>query len=134
MPTVTVGKENSGDIQLYYEDHGSGDPVILVQASWNVAVAASPAASRACVAAWHEDFRSDVAQIDVPTLVMQGTADRIVPIAASGRRTAQLIGGARLVTVPDGPHAVNWTHAEEVNAELVSFLAKEAAKRAAPML
>jgi non-heme chloroperoxidase len=51
--------------------------------------------------------------------------------AASGRRTANLIKGARLVTINDGPHAVSWTHAEEVNQELVNFLGKGTAKQAA---
>jgi non-heme chloroperoxidase len=103
-----------------------------VQASWNVAASASPTASFACVPAWHEDFRNDVARIDVPTLVIHGDADRIVPIKASGEKTAKLVKGARLVPIKDGPHAVNWTHADEVNAELVNFLGKGAAKRAAP--
>ncbi|HJY88282.1 MAG TPA: alpha/beta hydrolase [Candidatus Acidoferrales bacterium] len=102
-----------------------------VQASWNVAAGASATASLACVPTWHEDFRKDVARIDVPTLVIHGDADRIVPLKASGLRTAKLVKGARLVTIKDGPHAVNWTHAEELNAELVNFLGKEAAKRAA---
>ncbi len=102
-----------------------------VQASWNVAAAASPTASLACVPTWHEDFRKDVDRINVPTLVIHGAADRIVPFAASGERTAKLIKGARLHVVKEGPHAVAWTHAEEVNAELVSFLATGAAKQAA---
>ena len=93
-----------------------------IQASWNVAADASPTASRACVPTWYEDFRSDVTRIDVPTLIIHGNADRIVPLAASGQRTAELIKGARLVKIKDGPHAVGWTHAEEVNAELVDFL------------
>jgi len=68
--------------------------------------------------------------VDVPTLVLHGEADRIVPIHASGEKTAQLIKGARLVTFKDGPHAINWTHAAEVNAELISFLGKGASTRA----
>jgi non-heme chloroperoxidase len=101
-----------------------------VRASWNVAAGASPTASLACVAAWHEDFRKDLAKIDVPTLVIHGNADRILPIGASGSRTAKLIKGSRLAVIKDGPHAIIWTHAEEVNAELVTFLGKGAAKRA----
>jgi pimeloyl-ACP methyl ester carboxylesterase len=93
-----------------------------VQASWNVAIRSSATASLACVPTWHEDFRADLARIDVPTLVVHGEADRIVPVQASGARTAKLVKGARLVTLKDGPHAVGWTHAEELNAEMVSFL------------
>ncbi len=95
-----------------------------VQASWNVAASASPTASLACVPAWHEDFRNDITRVDVPTLIIHGGADRIVPLAVSGQRTAKLIKGARLVEIKYGPHAVGWTHAEEVNAELVDFLGR----------
>jgi pimeloyl-ACP methyl ester carboxylesterase len=93
-----------------------------VQASWNLAASASPTASLACVSTWLEDFRGDLAKIDVPTLVIHGEADRIVPFAAAGQRTARLVKGARLVAIKDGPHAINWTHAEEVNRELMGFL------------
>jgi non-heme chloroperoxidase len=101
-----------------------------VQASWNLAAGASATASVACVPTWHEDFRKDVDKIDVSTLVIHGDADRILPIAASGLRTAKLIKGARLAIMKDGPHCVTWTHADEVNTELVNFLGKAAAKRA----
>jgi non-heme chloroperoxidase len=93
-----------------------------IQASWNLAANASATASYACVPTWHEDFRQDLARFDVPALVIHGDADRIVPIGAAGLRTAKLIKGSRLVTVKDGPHCITWTHAEEVNRELVNFL------------
>jgi pimeloyl-ACP methyl ester carboxylesterase len=101
-----------------------------VQASWNVAAGASATASLACVPTWHEDFRKDLARIDVPTLVMHGDADRILPITASGLRTAKLIKGSRLHVVKDGPHCITWTHAEEVNRELVNFLGEGSGKHA----
>jgi non-heme chloroperoxidase len=101
-----------------------------VQSSWNVAAGSSAAASLACVATWHEDFRKDLTHVDVPTLVIHGDADRIVPIGASGTRTAKLIKGARLSVVKDGPHCITWTHAEEVNRELVDFLGEGTGKRA----
>ena len=101
-----------------------------VQASWNVAASSSPAASLACVPTWHEDFRKDLSKIDVPTLVLHGDADRILPINAAGARTGKLIKGARLVVVKGGPHCITWTHADEVNTELVNFLWKGAAKHA----
>jgi len=97
-----------------------------VQASWNVAVSSSATASLACVATWLEDFRKDLAGIDIPTLVIQGDADRILPITATGQRSATLIKGARLVVVKDGPHCVTWTHADEVNAKLLEFLGEKA--------
>lgn len=95
-----------------------------VQASFGVACIASATASLACVPTWHEDFRNDVAKIDIPTLVIHGDADRIVPINASGAKTAKLVKGARFVPVKDGPHNIAWTHAEEVNTELVNFFGK----------
>jgi non-heme chloroperoxidase len=100
-----------------------------VQANWNLAAGASATASLACVPTWYEDFRQDLARIDVPTLVIHGDADRIVPFAAAGARTAKLVKGARLVTVKDGPHCISWTHAQEVNAELMNFLGQNVARR-----
>jgi non-heme chloroperoxidase len=93
-----------------------------VQSSWNVAVGSSATATFECVHTWYTDFRKDVERIDVPTLVMHGDADRILPIAATGDRTAKQIRGARYVVVKGAPHGMLWTHADEVNAELVSFL------------
>ena len=75
--------------------------------------------------AWYEDFRKDLSRVDVPTLVIQGDADRILPISASGLRTAKLIKGSRLLVVKDGPHCITWTHAQQVNGELVEFLRKD---------
>jgi len=102
----------------------------VVQANWNVAVGSSATASLACVPTWHEDFRQDLARVDVPTLVIHGDADRILPIAVTGLRTAKLIKGARLLVVKGGPHCITWTHADEVNPALVSFLGEEVEKRA----
>jgi non-heme chloroperoxidase len=103
----------------------------VVQASWNIAAGSSATASLACVATWHEDFRKDLTRVDVPTLVIHGDADRILPISASGQRTAKLIKGARLSLVKGGPHCITWTHAEEVNRELLTFLGEGIGKRAA---
>jgi len=64
----------------------------------------------------------------VPTLVIHGDADRILPITASGQRTAKLIKGARHLVIKGGPHCITWTHAEEVNSELVTFLGAGVAK------
>ena len=98
----------------------------VVRASWNLAAGASATASLACVPTWHEDFRKDLERVDVPTLVIHGDEDRIVPITAAGARTAKMIKGARLHVVKGGPHCITWTHAEEVNAQLLSFLGEKA--------
>jgi non-heme chloroperoxidase len=93
----------------------------VVRRSWNIAAGASPTGTLDCVSAWVTDFRPDLARIDVPTLIVHGEVDRILPLAASGKRTHELVKGSRLV-VEGGPHGLNWTHAEEVNRALLGFL------------
>ncbi|MFN2564465.1 MAG: alpha/beta fold hydrolase [Gemmatimonadaceae bacterium] len=93
-----------------------------VQASWTVAASASPAATFECVHTWYTDFRKDLARVDVPTLVIHGDRDRIVPANASGMLIARAVKGSRYVAVEGGPHGILWTHPEVVNPELVSFL------------
>jgi non-heme chloroperoxidase len=93
-----------------------------IHASFNIATTSSYLAMLDCVDAWLEDFRTDVSQIKVPTLVIHGDADQILPIDATGKRTAALIPGAQLHVVEGGPHGLNWTHATEVNKALLTFL------------
>lgn len=102
---------------------GSRISQAVLDVNWSVAVQASPKATLDCVGAWLEDFRDDVAAIDVPTLIIHGTEDQIVPIEASGGRMPDLIDGARLVRIEGGPHGILWTHADQVNAALLDFLA-----------
>jgi non-heme chloroperoxidase len=94
----------------------------VVRDSWNIGAGASPIATLDCVTAWYTDFRKDLPRIDVPTLIIHGDSDRILPIEVTGKPTQAAIKGSRLVTVKGGPHGLNWTHADEVNRELVSFL------------
>jgi non-heme chloroperoxidase len=91
------------------------------QNSFHAAIRVSAAAALGCAAAWREDFRADLARITVPVLIVQGTQDRIMPPAATGNRLAVLLADARLVAMPDGPHAIIWTHAPEVNHALLGF-------------
>ena len=93
-----------------------------VQLSWNIAAGASPVGTLECVSAWLTDFREELKHIRVPTLVIHGDADRILPISATGRRTAELVKGSKLAVVQGGPHGITWTHAAQVNQELLSFL------------
>jgi non-heme chloroperoxidase len=93
-----------------------------IESCRQIAAGASAAATLACVPTWYTDFRADLERIDIPTLVMHGDADRIVPSASSGELTAKRIKGARWVAVKDGPHCITWTHPEVVNPELVAFL------------
>jgi non-heme chloroperoxidase len=95
----------------------------VLEANWNVAVGASAIGTQACVDAWIEDFRQDIARNTVPTLLLHGDADRILPADAASRRQAKMIKNLKFVELKGGPHGVLWTHAEQVNSELVKFLA-----------
>jgi len=92
------------------------------QASFNVAVGSSPHATYACVDTWLTDFRPDLAKIDVPTLVIHGTEDRILPFEATAARLPALVDGLQLVEVEGGPHNIGWTHPEIVNPALLDFI------------
>jgi pimeloyl-ACP methyl ester carboxylesterase len=94
-----------------------------VQDAWNTAVSASPTGTIACVATWYTDFRADLPKIDIPVLVLHGTADRILPIAATGARTRELIKDSEYVAIEGADHGLCWTYAEEVNAQLLRFFA-----------
>jgi non-heme chloroperoxidase len=91
-------------------------------ASFNVAAGASPYATYACVDTWLTDFRIDVAKIDVPTLVIHGTEDRILPFSATAERLPGMIKDVKLVPIEGGPHNIGWTHPDEVNKSLLGFL------------
>lgn len=95
-----------------------------LRGSWNVAAAASWFASSAVVPTWLTDFRGDIPKIDVPALIMHGTADRILPIDSTGRPFSKLMPDAEYVEIEGAPHGMLWTHADEVNAALLGFLAK----------
>lgn len=103
----------------------------VVHLSWIIAAGASPKGTSDCVTAWGTDFRKDLARIDVPTLVVHGDSDRIVPFATSGKRTHEAIKGSRLVVVEGGPHGLNWTHADILNRELLELMGQRARALAA---
>jgi non-heme chloroperoxidase len=110
---------------FYNLDVFKGDRISdeVVQNSWIVAVGASAKGTIDCVPAWLTDFRQDVPRIDVPTLVLHGDADRILPIAPTGDALHKSIKGSTYVVVKGAPHGLLWTHADEVNAALLDFLA-----------
>jgi non-heme chloroperoxidase len=93
------------------------------QASWNIATAASATAAVACIPTWETDFRADLPRIDVPTLVIQGDADRILPLPNTGHRLPGLINDLQMLVIDGGPHAIAWTHAAQVNSALLKFMA-----------
>lgn len=99
-----------------------------VRMSFNVAVQSSAIATLRCVDTWLTDFRADLPKIDVPVLIIHGDADRILPFDSTAKRLPALIKNSRLVVIEDGPHAINWTHADQVNPALLEFLAEDAGK------
>jgi len=109
---------------LYNSDVLKGSRVSeqVIQVSFNVGVSASPAATLQCVDAWLEDFRPDIARIDVPVLVVHGDQDRIVPIDSGGRCMEALIKSGTYEELPGAPHGCIWTHAAEVNRLMLEFI------------
>jgi non-heme chloroperoxidase len=97
------------------------------RASFNVAATMSAIAAHACIGTWQADFRSDLPKIDVPVLAIQGDADRILPLDKTGRRLPALIADVNLVVIEGGPHAIPWTHSDQVNTALLRFLGHPAA-------
>lgn len=86
---------------------------------------ASPKATLDCIGAFaRTDFRDDLPKVTVPTLVIHGDSDAIVPFEVSGKRTAAAISGSELVVVKGAPHGFNASHAKEFNAALLDFLAR----------
>jgi non-heme chloroperoxidase len=92
------------------------------QNSFRVATQVSAAAAQGCAIAWREDFRADLARISVPVLIVQGAQDRVMPPTATGDRLAVMLSDARSTEIPDGGHAIAWTHPAEVNQALLGFL------------
>ena len=109
---------------FYNVDVLGGDLVSddVVRSSWNIGDSASAKAFADCVPAWLTDFRADLPRIDIPALIIHGTADRILPFGSTAPLLQERIPGSRLVTVENGPHGLPWTHADLVNRELLAFL------------
>jgi pimeloyl-ACP methyl ester carboxylesterase len=107
------------------ENLGSRISQEAVTGSWNVAVSSAPVAAYAVVSSWIEDFREDVEAVYAsgkPTLILHGTADNILPIDATARRFRRALPDAEYVEIEGAPHGLLWTHADEVNAALRTFL------------
>ena len=130
---LTTAAENdrfawfTGFLENYYsldENLGSRISEDAVRASWSVATGASWHAASAVIDTWLTDFRDDVASIDVSSLIVHGTGDRVVPIDVSSRELAKRLPDAEYVEIEGAPHGLLWTHADEVNAALLAFLAR----------
>jgi non-heme chloroperoxidase len=93
-------------------------------ASWITAIGSAPIAATAAQPTWLTDFREDVKKIDVPTLIVHGTADNILPIDSTGRVFSKMVPSADYIEIEGAPHGMLWTHADEINEALLTFLAK----------
>lgn len=112
---------------FYNSDTFLGTPRLskeAVDASWSTAAGAGATASVAAQPTWLTDFRADIPRIDVPALIVHGTADNILPIDSTGRLFAKALPSADYVEIDGAPHGMLWTHAAEVNQALLAFLRK----------
>lgn len=113
--------------KLFVNHEGSAPTLSDELLNYNHAIAtfASPRATRECIKAFgFTDFRKDLEKFDVPTLVIHGDADQIVPLEASAQRAADMIDGARLEVIGNAPHGLNFTHTQKLNQLLIEFLAE----------
>lgn len=93
-----------------------------LRANWNTASNGSWFAAAAAVPTWPTDFRGDIGKITVPSLIVHGTADNILPIDVTGRPFSKMLPEARYVEIDGAPHGMLWTHAQEINNALLDFL------------
>jgi len=112
---------------FYNSDTFLGTPRLSeesVRASWGLAAQAGAFASVAAQPTWPTDFRADISKIDVPTLIVHGTADRILPIDVTGRPFSRALPDADYLEIDGAPHGMLWTHGAEINEALLAFLKK----------
>ncbi|WP_017241342.1 alpha/beta fold hydrolase [Streptomyces sp. SS] len=113
-----------GDFYNLDENLGSRISEEAVRNSWNTAARGGSFAASAAPATWYTDFRADIPAVDVPALILHGTADRILPAEGTARPFHKALPSADYVEIEGAPHGLLWTHAEEVNTALLAFLAK----------
>ncbi|GGY41210.1 hypothetical protein GCM10010299_54310 [Streptomyces tanashiensis] len=92
-----------------------------VRNSWNTAAGGGFFAASAAPATWYTDFRADIPAVDVPALILHGTADRILPAENTARPSHKALPAADYVEIEGAPHGLLWAHAEEVNEALLAF-------------
>jgi peroxiredoxin len=127
---ASVREDRYAFLTGFYKDFYNLDDNLgsrISQEAVDASIAAANRAGNAAISAapltWPTDFRADIEKIDVPALIVHGTADNILPIDATGRRFTKLLPQATYVEIEGAPHGMLWTHADEVNEALLAFLA-----------
>ncbi|MBS3739395.1 MAG: alpha/beta hydrolase, partial [Psychroflexus sp.] len=94
-----------------------------VHLNWSIAMSASRKATLDCVDAFGlTDFREDLKAFDIPTLIIHGNADAIVPFEVSGKKAHEMIKNSELNLIKNGPHGLSFTHPEELNKAILNFI------------
>ncbi|GGY51287.1 alpha/beta fold hydrolase [Streptomyces omiyaensis] len=106
------------------ENLGSRISEEALRNSWLTAARGGSFAASAAPSTWYTDFRADIPAVDVPALILHGTADRILPVEHTGRPFHRALPSADYVEIEGAPHGLLWTHADEVNEALLAFLAR----------
>ncbi|WP_375385192.1 alpha/beta fold hydrolase [uncultured Microbacterium sp.] len=130
---ASVREDRYAFLTGFYKDFYNLDENLgtrISQEALDASIQAANLAGNAAIAAapltWPTDFRADIATIaetDIPTLIVHGTADNILPIDATARRFRELLPRATYVEIEGAPHGMLWTHGDEVNKVLLDFLA-----------
>jgi non-heme chloroperoxidase len=127
--SAAVAADRYGFLTGFFHDFYNTDDTLgerlspeALAASVQVANQAGNAAIVAAPLTWPTDFRADIPAITVPTLILHGTADNVLPIDKTARRFRELLPDAMYVEIEDAPHGLLWTHGDEVNEALLAFL------------
>jgi non-heme chloroperoxidase len=114
------------DLSLPFYGYNKPDAKIskgVQESFWMQGMLSSMIASYDCIKAFSEtDFTEDLKKIDIPTLILHGDADQIVPIVASALLSSKLVKGAKLKVYPGFPHGMCQIHTDVINADLLEFI------------
>lgn len=112
-----------GNNFVNYDDNKDKISEAQVHFNWSIAAGASPKGTLDCITSFGStDFRADLEKFDIPTLIIHGDADQVVPIKPSGEQAASIVKDSRYEVIKGAPHGLVFTHTEEVNKILIDFL------------
>jgi len=112
-----------GDNFVNYDENKDKISEAQVHFNWSIAAGASPKGTLDCITSFGTtDFRADLEKFDIPTLIIHGDADQVVPIKPSGEQAASIVKGSHYEVIEGAPHGLVFTHTDEVNKILIDFL------------